>query len=138
MTAPARTFEASTRTTARTATKTTAVDLDALARDFGLLALRLTAGLLMAGHGAQKLFGWWGGPNWDFIVNGFAQAGYRPGKFFAVLAASSEVVGGLFLALGRRRGRARAGESRARPGRGAHRPGSEGGVTETRKESELI
>ncbi len=96
MTSPARTFDGTTTATARTST----VDLDVLARDVGLLALRLTAGLLMAGHGAQKLFGWWGGPSFDFVANGFAQAGYTPGKFFAVLASASEVAGGLFLALG--------------------------------------
>ncbi|HEY3238731.1 MAG TPA: DoxX family protein [Acidimicrobiia bacterium] len=99
MTAPARTFDTSTSTGTR-ARRITTVDLDALARDVGLLAVRLTAGLLMAGHGAQKLFGWWRGPDFGFIVNGFAQAGYTPGKFFAILASSSEVVGGLFLALG--------------------------------------
>ena len=32
----------------------------------------------MAGHGAQKLFGWWHGPDFDVMVNGFAQAGYSP------------------------------------------------------------
>jgi putative oxidoreductase len=100
LTAPARTFDRTFDSTTTPTTKTSTVDLDALGRDFGLLALRLIAGLLMAGHGAQKLFGWWGGPDWDFIVNGFAQAGYTPGKFFAILASSSEVVGGLFLALG--------------------------------------
>src|SRR3990170_1012715 len=95
LTAPARTYAE----TDRTATRTTAVDRDALTRDLGLLALRLTAGLLMAGHGAQKLFGWWGGPDFDFVVSGFAKAGYTPGRFFALLASSSEVLGGLLLAL---------------------------------------
>lgn len=92
MTAPARTLET-------TGTRASTLD-DALGRDLGLLAVRLAAGLLMAGHGAQKLFGWWHGPDFDFIVNGFAQAGYTPGRFFALLASSSEVMGGLFLALG--------------------------------------
>jgi len=99
MTAPARTF-ATTDTTATTARTQPAFDRDALTRDLGLLALRLTAGLLIAGHGAQKLFGWWGGPDFNFIVNGFAQAGYTPATFFAFLAAGAELLGGLFLALG--------------------------------------
>jgi len=96
LTAPARTY---TESPASTATDTR-VDLDGLTRDLGLLALRLTAGLLMAGHGAQKLFGWWGGPDFKAVADGFAQVGYTPAKFFALLASSSEVLGGLFLALG--------------------------------------
>lgn len=96
MTAPTRSLD----TTLDTAPEARTRDGDALARDLGLLAVRLTAGLLMAGHGAQKLFGWWGGPEWDFIVNGFAQAGYTPARSLALLASFSELAGGLFLALG--------------------------------------
>jgi putative oxidoreductase len=95
LTAPARTFGTTTNTA-----KPRTVDLDALGRDVGLLALRATTGLLLAGHGAQKLFGWWGGPNFEAIATGFAQAGYAPGKFFALLTGCSELVGGLLLALG--------------------------------------
>ncbi|MGH8993202.1 MAG: DoxX family protein [Acidimicrobiia bacterium] len=101
MTAPARTLDTTPETTTTTATATaTRAATDALVRDFGLLAVRLVGGLLMAGHGAQKLFGWWGGPDFDFVVNGFGQAGYTPAKFFALLASSAELLGGLFLALG--------------------------------------
>ena len=96
MTAPVRSVETTTESTTRTRT----VDADALARDVGLLAVRLTAGLLMAGHGAQKLFGWWGGPEFNVVVNGVAEAGYTPGRFFAFLVSFSELIGGLFLALG--------------------------------------
>ena len=97
MTAPVHAVEIAGTTPEIT---TTTRDYDALARDFGLLAGRLAAGLLMAGHGAQKLFGWWGGPDFDFIVNGFARSGYAPGRFFALLASGAELLGGLFLALG--------------------------------------
>ena len=76
------------------------VDLDALTRDFGLLALRLAAGLVLAGHGAQKLFGWWGGPDFEFMVTSLGQSGYTPARFFAYLLGYSELLGGLFLALG--------------------------------------
>jgi putative oxidoreductase len=76
------------------------VDLDAATRDLGLLAIRVGAGLIFAGHGAQKLFGWWGGPEFDFIVKGLAQGGYTPARFFAYLLSCSELFGGLLLALG--------------------------------------
>ena len=76
------------------------VDLDAVTRDVGLLAVRLGTGLLMAGHGAQKLFGWWGGPDFDFMVTSLSQSGYSPARFFAYLLGASELLGGLFLALG--------------------------------------
>lgn len=82
------------------ATPTRRVDLDALTRDLGLLAVRLGTGLLMAGHGAQKLFGWWGGPDFEFMVTSLAQGGYTPARFFAYLLGYSELLGGLFLALG--------------------------------------
>jgi putative oxidoreductase len=95
MTAPARGFDTTTTTGGRGT-----LDLDALARDVALLALRATAGLLLAGHGAQKLFGWWSALDFDAIATGFAQSGYTPGRFFAVLTGVSELVGGLLLALG--------------------------------------
>ena len=84
----------------RTATKTSRIDLDAVARDFGLLSIRAAAGLVLAGHGAQKLFGWWGGPDFDFLAKSLAEGGYTPARFFAYLLGSSELLGGLLLALG--------------------------------------
>jgi putative oxidoreductase len=70
------------------------------AADWGLLLIRLTFGLLMAGHGAQKLFGLFGGGGLTATGNGFAELGFRPGKLFAVIAGLSEFLGGLGLALG--------------------------------------
>lgn len=68
--------------------------------DFGLLLVRIVVGLLMAAHGTQKLFGWFGGyglrPTGDF----FAQLGFQPGTLFAAAAGASEMLGGLLLALG--------------------------------------
>ncbi|WP_377274344.1 DoxX family protein [Peterkaempfera sp. SMS 1(5)a] len=68
--------------------------------DIGVLALRLTVGLLLAGHGAQKLFGLFGGSGISGTGKWFASQGYRPGEFFAGCAGVSEVLGGLGLAVG--------------------------------------
>ncbi|KEZ37761.1 putative membrane protein [Frankia sp. CeD] len=70
------------------------------AADLGLLLLRMTFGLLLAGHGAQKLFGLFGGHGLTATGKGFAQLGYHPGTFFAGLAGASEFLGGLGLAVG--------------------------------------
>jgi putative oxidoreductase len=88
------------RSTDRTETARSRIDLDAAAVDAGLLALRAAAGLILAGHGAQKLFGWWGGPSMDFMVKSLGEMGYTPARFFALLLGSTELVGGLLLALG--------------------------------------
>jgi putative oxidoreductase len=70
------------------------------AADVGLLLLRLTFGLLLAGHGAQKLFGWFGGQGLEGTGRGFAALGYEPGALFAGLAGAGELLGGLGLAAG--------------------------------------
>ncbi len=70
------------------------------ASDWGLLLIRLTFGLLMAGHGAQKLFGIFGGEGLTATGTGFAANGYHPGKVFALIGGLSEFLGGLGLALG--------------------------------------
>lgn len=70
------------------------------AADWGLLLVRLTFGLLMAAHGAQKLFGIFGGNGLTATGRAFAGLGYRPGKLFAAIGGLSEGLGGLGLALG--------------------------------------
>lgn len=70
------------------------------AGDAGLLLIRLTVGLIMAGHGAQKLFGLFGGDGLTATSEGFAALGYQPGKVYAVIGGGSEFLGGLGLALG--------------------------------------
>ena len=45
--------------------------------EYGLLLLRLVVGLLFAGHGAQKLFGWFGGGGPAGTADFFASLGYR-------------------------------------------------------------
>jgi len=68
--------------------------------DTGLLILRLGLGLLMAAHGAQKLFGWFGGHGLGAVSGMFESLGFRPGRLFAVLAAGSELASGILLVLG--------------------------------------
>jgi putative oxidoreductase len=70
------------------------------AYDLGLLVLRLALGLTMAAHGAQKLFGWFGGGGIDGTGQFFAASGYPSPKAFAVVAGLSETLGGLGLVLG--------------------------------------
>jgi putative oxidoreductase len=68
--------------------------------DTGLLLIRLVFGLVMAAHGAQKLFGWFGGYGIAGTGGFFESLGFRPGKLFAALAGLGEFGGGLLLALG--------------------------------------
>ncbi|HEV7809494.1 MAG TPA: DoxX family protein [Candidatus Limnocylindrales bacterium] len=70
------------------------------ASDLGLLVLRLAVGLTFAAHGAQKAFGWWGGPGWIGWQNALGRMGFRPTALFGVLSVGAEIVGGCFLALG--------------------------------------
>ena len=66
----------------------------------GLLVIRLVFGLTFAAHGLQKLFGWFGGHGLAGTTGFMESLGFKPGRFFAMLAGSGEVVGGLLLALG--------------------------------------
>ena len=66
----------------------------------GLLLLRLTVGWTLAAHGAQKLFGWFGGPGLDVTGKFFEPLGFYPGRRHALMAGLVETGGGLLLALG--------------------------------------
>lgn len=66
----------------------------------GLLAARLVLGPLMAAHGAQKLFGWFGGPGLRATGGGMEHLGFRPGLPFALAAGLTEVASGVLVALG--------------------------------------
>ena len=68
--------------------------------DVGLLLLRAVVGLLLAGHGAQKLFGWYGGHGLQGTAGFLESLGWRPGRAFAVILGGLELAGGLALALG--------------------------------------
>lgn len=63
--------------------------------------VRLATGLILVPHGAQKLFGWFGGGGLTGTGQFFEQnLGLYPGLLFAGVAGLTEFVGGLFLALG--------------------------------------
>jgi putative oxidoreductase len=66
----------------------------------GLLILRVGIGLILAAHGAQKLFGWWGGPGMAKWAESVQRLRIRPATPWAWIAALSEFGGGLLLALG--------------------------------------
>ena len=66
----------------------------------GLLVLRVVAGLTLTGHGAQKVFGWFGGAGLAQTVAGYQRQGLRPAWFWAGLMALGEIGGGLSVAFG--------------------------------------
>src|SRR4030081_2120645 len=70
------------------------------ARDLGLLALRAGVGGALFAHGAQKLFGWFGGGGLEETGAMFEKVGFRPGKANAIAAGLGEAGGGALLAAG--------------------------------------
>lgn len=66
----------------------------------GLLILRLVAGLTIAAHGVQKLFGWFEGPGIDKLAKGFQAQGFKPTLLWVALVILGEFGGGLSVALG--------------------------------------
>ena len=62
--------------------------------------VRLVQGSLMAGHGAQKLFGSFGGPGLEGTSGFMEMLGMRPGRPWAYMAGLSEFGGGVLTALG--------------------------------------
>lgn len=69
-------------------------------RDTGLLILRLIMGGLLAGHGSQKLFGWFSGPGLKGTAGWLESLGLKPGTPWATVASASEFGGGTLTALG--------------------------------------
>jgi putative oxidoreductase len=68
--------------------------------NLGLLILRLAVGALVAGHGAQKLFGWFGGRGLKGTSDFLESLGLRPSRLWALLASGSEFGGGVLTLLG--------------------------------------
>ena len=69
-------------------------------RDLGILAGRVAAGSLVAGHGAQKLFGWFEGPGLHGWTAAAERMNMRPAPFFALMGGIGEFGGGVLTALG--------------------------------------
>ena len=68
--------------------------------DIALLLIRITVGGILAAHGLQKLFGWFGGHGIHGTAGFLESLGFRPGRHYAWLLGGAELVGGLALALG--------------------------------------
>lgn len=67
---------------------------------YAALALRIPVGVVLAAHGAQKLFGWFGGYGLEGTGQWMASIGLEPGYLMALLAGSAEFFGGIALVLG--------------------------------------
>ncbi len=67
---------------------------------FDTLPLRVGTGVIFAAHGAQKLFGWFGGYGLEGTGSWMASIGLEPGVLMAGLAGSAEFFGGLALIIG--------------------------------------
>lgn len=67
---------------------------------FAALVLRVPIGLILAAHGAQKLFAWFGGYGLEGTGQWMASIGLEPGYLMALMAGSAEFFGGLALAIG--------------------------------------
>jgi putative oxidoreductase len=68
--------------------------------DIALLLIRLTVGGVLAAHGAQKLFGLFGGPGLAGTAGFLESLGFRPGRLHARLLGLAETVGGGLIAAG--------------------------------------
>src|SRR5690606_7059365 len=68
--------------------------------DLGFLFARVLIGLLIAAHGAQKLFGWFGGHGLAGTGAFFEGLGFRPGRLYALAAGLGEFTSGVLIAVG--------------------------------------
>ncbi len=67
---------------------------------FAALSLRIPIAIIFMAHGAQKLFGWFGGYGLEGTGGWMESVGLGPGFLMALLAGSAEFFGGLFILLG--------------------------------------
>lgn len=74
--------------------------IEVSATSLGLLVVRVVAGVVFAGHGAQKAFGWWSGPGFAGWRGAMERMNMRPASFWAAVSTAAELGGGILLALG--------------------------------------
>lgn len=67
---------------------------------WGLLVIRVVIGVLFVAHGAQKLFGWFGGYGPKGTGGWMESVGIKPGVLMAMLAGLAELLGGALFAVG--------------------------------------
>ncbi|MGE8498243.1 MAG: DoxX family protein [Pseudomonas sp.] len=67
---------------------------------YGLTILRIIVGITFAAHGAQKLFGWFGGYGLEGVGQFMESLGLTPGYLMALGAGSAEFFGGIALIIG--------------------------------------
>lgn len=68
--------------------------------NLALIVLRVVVGALFVGHGAQKLFGWFGGHGPKATGTFFESVGMKPGRAMALIAGGAELIGGLLVGVG--------------------------------------
>ncbi|HEY9181279.1 MAG TPA: DoxX family protein [Candidatus Baltobacteraceae bacterium] len=76
------------------------MNIDKTLRDAAVLGARLALGGTIAAHGAQKLFGAFGGPGPDKAARMMHSLGLRPGDRYATMGSSAEMTSGALIALG--------------------------------------
>lgn len=69
-------------------------------QDLGLLLLRLALGVVLIGHGLQKIFGWWGGLGLGGFEESLTALGYQHANILTYVAAGTELAAGALLVLG--------------------------------------
>ncbi len=65
-----------------------------------LLIVRVVVGLLMIGHGSQKMFGWFGGPGLVKTQSLLKTVGFKPAAFWTLVGTLGELGGGVLFLLG--------------------------------------
>ncbi len=70
------------------------------AGDLGPLVVRIALGVIFIYHGAQKLFGAWGGPGLDGVAQMVGSLGFQPAFAWGLALALTELVGGGLVLIG--------------------------------------